>query len=130
VTAPTPDFQQTAFLMFMIGLGALLAILASAASIWKNMRTPPRTPPSEEKALETFATKNDLATFRCEMQTSCRLNHQSVDKVHTDIFNLIRASQSENRTMMEALHKDLNLWQLGVERQIGHIEGKLANEPD
>lgn len=128
MTAPDPDLQQFSILVVVIGAGALIAMAAGISSIWKNhemvkaARNPPRTPPMEEEAAKTYATKMELATLKIEMQGCCTLNHAKVDKIHTDIFNLIRASQSENRTMMEALHKDLNLWQLGVERQIGQLD--------
>jgi hypothetical protein len=134
MTQPSPDFAQFSLVIFVVGLGGLVVILSGISAIYKNIvlaksvRNPPRNPPAEEEAAKTYATKTELASVKCEMQTVCRANHIQVEKTHGDIFNLIRASQTENRTMMEALHKDLNAWQLGVERQIGHLEGKLENE--
>lgn len=125
---PDPNLQQSALLIVMLGLGMLIGVASAASNIWKNnalvkaARNPARTPPPEEEAAKTFATKEELQRFRCEWQSMCRENHKQVDKIQSDIFNLLRAQQGELLNKLDSFHKELSSWQLGVERQIGAID--------
>jgi hypothetical protein len=80
-----------------------------------------RTPPIEEEAAKTYATKAELGMLRCEWQTACRANHERVDKTFGEVFSVLRAQQE---SIIQKLD-EVGDWQRGMERQIGHIEGSI-----
>ena len=130
MTPPEPDFSQYAILVFCVGLFAVLGAVASVSAIYKNIvlaraaKNPTRTPPIEEEAAKTYATKTELSSIRCEFSERCRINHERIDKTFIEVFSVLRAQQSE---IIDKLG-EVSQWQLGVERQIGTIEGKIGNE--
>ncbi len=141
MTAPDPDFQQTAMLVFLAGLGGLTVIVAGLSTIWKNIvlsravKNPVRTPPIEEEVAKTYALKDELNSFRCEWLSACRANHDRVDsmfrtnsdrvdKTFGEIFSVLRAQQGEIISKLN----EVGEWQRGIERQIGHLEGSVEKQ--
>jgi hypothetical protein len=134
MTPPSPDFQQYSLMIFAVGLGACVAIVAGISTVYKNIvlaravKNPARNPPSEEEAAKTYATKAELATFRCEFREQCSRNHDRVDKTLGELFSINRALTKELTDRLDKYHAALAEWQRGMERQIGHLEGKINNE--
>ena len=126
MTPPDPDMAQYAIMIFCIGLFAVLGAVASVSAIYKNIvlakaaKNPVRTPPIGEEAAKTYATKAELGLLKCEWQTSCRANHERVDKTFGEVFGVLRSQQES----IIAKLSEVGEWQRGVERQIGFIEGK------
>ncbi|MEI6634893.1 MAG: hypothetical protein WCP22_13905 [Chlamydiota bacterium] len=127
MTLPDPSLQQSAILIFTLGLIGVIGIATGLSTMWKNIETvkaarnPPRNPPSEEEAAKTYATKADLHGFRCEWQTACRANHVRVDDTFKEVFGVLRAQQDSIIARLD----DVKDWQSAIERQIGKIEGKI-----
>ena len=130
MTVPDPNLQQMSILYTVIGLMAVVQLVSALSGIWKNSaivkaaQNPVRNPPSEEEAARTYATKTELAAFRCEYQTACRLNHDRVDKTFSEVFGVLRAQQDSIISRLD----DVKEWKSSIERQIGRLEGKLDNE--
>lgn len=128
---PNPDFAQFSLLIVCAGLGGLVMILSGISTIWKNVtlakavKNPPRNPPSEEEAAKTYATKTELAGFKCEMAAMCRANHERVDKTFGELFSINRNLTKELTDRLDKYHGELAEWQRSVERQIGTIEGRM-----
>ena len=100
----------------VVALAALAALVNSVLSIvrgFQQMRheaSPPRTPPLPEEVAKAYATKRELAELKDELRTERR----RVDGILNQQFELLRE-----------LTEKTNQWQLGVERMIGRIEGKV-----
>lgn len=130
----TPDFAQYAVLIVFVGLASIIGAVAGVSNIVKNIavtraaRDPARTPPLPEELAKVYATKTELLAMREELRSTCKANHEHVDKIHNDIFNLIRRTQTEIVTKLDKLGTEISEWQRGIERQIGKIEGKLEGD--
>lgn len=130
----TPDFAQYSVLIVFVGLASIIAAVAGVSTIIKNFavtkaaRDPARTPPLPEELAKIYATKADLATMREELKSTCRSNHEHVDKIHSDLFSLIRKTQNEIVTKLDSLAKEIGEWQRGIERQLGKIEGQMGDK--
>ena len=100
----------------VVALAALAALVNYVMSIvrgFQEMRheaNPPRNPPLPEEVAKAYATKRDLA----EMKDELRAERRRVDNILNQQFKLLRE-----------LTEKTNQWQLGVERMIGRIEGKV-----
>ena len=100
----------------VVALAALAALVNSVMSIvrgFQQMRheaNPPRTPPLPEEVAKAYATKRELAELKDEL----RAERRRVDGILNQQFELLRE-----------LTEKTNQWQLGVERMIGRIEGKV-----
>lgn len=118
-------FEQQSMLIVFVGLAGIIAAVSSISNVIKNYalikasKNPVRTPPMEEEIAKTYATKTELAGFRCEWQSTCRENHKQVEKTFGEVFSVLRKQQTE---IIEKLDGVKN-WQLGIERQIGKLEG-------
>jgi len=101
--------QQTALNvgLLVLGLGVLLAVVASALSIYRSLRDPGRHPPLSEELYRDFATKSDLAQLRNEYL-------KTVGEAFDAIRRLQAAVEVELRNQTAALSR---------------IEGKLENCP-
>lgn len=130
----TPDFAQYAVLIVFIGLASIIGAVAGVSTIVKNFalvraaRDPARTPPLPEELAKIYATKQELISMREELKSNCKTNHEHVDKIHSDLFSLIRKTQNEIVTKLDSLSKDFTEWQRGIERQMGKIEGKMGDK--
>ena len=100
----------------VVALAALAALVNYIMSIvrgFQEMRhaeNPPRNPPLPEEVAKAYATKRELAELKDELRTERR----RVDGILNQQFELLRE-----------LTEKTNPWQLGVERMIGRIEGKV-----
>ena len=113
--------QETTTYLFIVGaavvaLAALAALVNYVISIvrgFQEMRhaeNPPRNPPLPEEVAKAYATKRELAELKDEL----RAERRRVDTILKQQFDLLRE-----------LTEKTNQWQLGVERMIGRIEGKV-----
>jgi hypothetical protein len=127
---PTPTFEHMSLLYFIVGLFAVLGAVASFTAIMKNLALwrASKKPSQEEAVVREFATKAELQGFRCEMLASCAKQHDRVDKTLGELFNINRLLNKELIERLDKYHAELGDWQRGIERQIGHLEGKIDNE--
>lgn len=125
------DFAHYAVLVVFVGLGSIIGVVAGISTIIKNFalvkaaRDPARMPPLPEELAKVYATKSDLAQVREEFRANCKASHEHVDKIHGDLFSLIRKTQNDIIQKLDALANEVGAWQRGIERQIGKIEGKM-----
>lgn len=130
----TIDFAQYATLVWVVGFAAVVGIAAGISTLFKNWavikaaRDPARNPPLPEAFAKEYATKAELISMREELRTTCARNHEHVDKIHNDIFNLIRCTQREILVKFDGLVTAISEWQRGTERQLGKIEGKMGGK--
>ena len=90
-----------------------LSMINSKYSGVQEMRradNPPRNPPLPEEMAKGYATKQEVLALRAELQAE----RDRVDAILKQQFDLLRE-----------LTEKTNQWQLGVERMIGRIEGKV-----
>ena len=104
--------QETTTYFIIIGaavvaLAALAALVNYVISIVAAFR---RSPPLPEEVAKAYATKRELAEIKDEL----RKERERVDNILKQQFDLLRE-----------LSEKTNQWQLGVERMIGRIEGKV-----
>ena len=119
INGKTMQDNMTYFIIIgaaVVALAALAALVNYVMSIvrgFQEMRhaeNPPRNPPLPEEVAKAYATKRDLA----EMKDELRAERRRVDNILNQQFKLLRE-----------LTEKTNQWQLGVERMIGRIEGKV-----
>ena len=119
INGKTMQDNMTYFIVIgaaVVALAALAALVNYVMSIvrgFQEMRhaeNPPRNPPLPEEVAKAYATKRDLA----EMKDELRAERRRVDNILNQQFKLLRE-----------LTEKTNQWQLGVERMIGRIEGKV-----
>ena len=91
----------------VVALAALAALVNYVISIVAAFR---RSPPLPEEVAKAYATKRELAEIKDEL----RKERERVDNILKQQFDLLRE-----------LSEKTNQWQLGVERMIGRIEGKV-----
>ena len=91
----------------VVALAALAALVNSVMSIVHGFR---RDPPLPEEVAKAYATKRELAELKDELRTERR----RVDGIFEQQFNTLRE-----------LTEKISQWQLGIERMIGRIEGKV-----
>lgn len=120
--SPTPD--QFALLYWIVGLGMAASIASNIAMVVKTMR---RTPPID-RTLQDYATKAEVQQMKCDWQTRCQEMHARCDKTFGEIFSILRAQNKEITDRLDKYHAELAQWQLGMERQIGTLEGRMDNE--
>jgi len=107
----------------VIGLAALAALVnyvISIVSAFKQMRhadNPTRTPPLPEELARDYATKRDLACEIGELKRELRDERARVDGIFKQLFDQGRE-----------LTAKIGEWQLGIERLIGKIEGKVSQK--
>ena len=100
----------------LAALAALVNYIMSIVRCFQEMRhaeNPPRNPPLPEEVAKAYATKRELA----ELKDEIRAERRRVDNILNQQFDLLRE-----------LTEKTNQWQLGVERMIGRIEGKVNDK--
>lgn len=128
------NFAQYALLIVVVGMGTILTAVTAISTIWKNIvlakaaKNPVRIPPLSEEVVRLYATKAELKTANTEQQACCRTNLDRIDKIHSELFALVRSTQKDIGAKIETLSDNMSEWQRGIERQIGKLEGKISNE--
>lgn len=115
---------------YFIVIGAVVVALASLAALvsyvmsivrsvqeMRNAANPPRNPPIPEVMAKDYATKRELAGEVAELKQELRDERARVDGILKQQFDQIRG-----------LTTKIGEWQLGIERLIGKIEGKVENK--
>ena len=107
----------------VVGLAALAALVSYVMSIvrsWQEIRGaahPPCNPPIPEVMAKDYATKRELAGEVAELKQELRSERARVDGILKQQFD-----------QMRELTTKIGEWQLGIERLIGKIEGKVENK--
>lgn len=94
----------------VVALAALAALVNYVISIVAAFR---RSPPLPEEVAKAYVTKREFAELKDELQAE----RHRVDGILKQQFDLLRE-----------LTEKTNQWQLGVERMIGRIEGKVEKK--
>lgn len=128
-------------MLYLIIIGAGVVVIAAVSAIVNNvissvrgfqkMRTaenPPRNPPLPEELAKSYATKHDLANEVAELKQEIKEERRRVDGILKQQFDLIRGLTAENTERYSRLESSIKEWQLGIERLIGKIEGKVENK--
>jgi len=119
--------QENMTYFFIIGavvvaLAALAALVNYVISIVHGFR---RDPPLPEEMAKGYATKRELAEEIAELKQELKDERQRVDAILKQQFDLIRKLSEDTFEKFSVLMASLKDWQLGVERMIGRIEGKV-----
>ena len=115
----------------VVALAALAALVNYIMSIvrgFQEMRhaeNPPRNPPLPEEVAKAYATKRELAEEIAELKGELKVERERVDKILGKQFDLIRGLTAETTERYNRLESSISSWQLGIERLIGRIEGKV-----
>lgn len=102
--------NTTYFIVIGAAVVALAALAALVNSVMSIVRGFARTPPLPEEVAKAYVTKREFAELKDELQAE----RNRVDSILKQQFDLLRE-----------LTDKTNQWQLGVERMIGRIEGKV-----
>ena len=111
----------------VVALAALAALVNYIMSIvrgFQEMRhaeNPPRNPPLPEEVAKAYATKREIAELKQEIKGE----RERIDKILAKQFDLIRGLTDANTERFSRLESSISSWQLGIERMIGRIEGKV-----
>ena len=119
--------QENMTYFFIIGavvvaLAALAALVNYVLSIVRGFR---RDPPLPEDMAKNYATKRELAAEIAELKQENREERARVDAILKQQFDLIRKLSEDTFERFSGLMESLKEWQLGIERMIGRIEGKV-----
>jgi uncharacterized protein YlxW (UPF0749 family) len=115
----------------VVALAALAALVNYIMSIvrgFQEMRhaeNPPRNPPLPEEVAKAYATKRELAEEIAELKRELKDERRRVDAILKQQFDLIRKLSEDTFEKFSVLMTSLKEWQLGIERMIGRIEGKV-----
>lgn len=115
----------------VVALAALAALVNYVLSIVRGVQemrhaeNPPRNPPLPEEMAKAYATKRELAGEIAELKQEIREERQRVDSILKQQFDLIRKLTEDTFAKFSVLMESLKEWQLGIERMIGRIEGKV-----
>ena len=118
----------------VVALAALAALVNYVISIvrgFQEMRhaeNPPRNPPLPEELAKDYATKRELAGEVAELKQEIKDERLRVDAILKQQFDLIRGLTSDTSMRFNQMEKSIKEWQLGIERLIGKIEGKVENK--
>ena len=116
----------------VVALAALAALVNYVLSIVRSFQAmrheanPPRTPPLPEEMAKDYATKRELAGEIARLWKEIKDERERIDKILAKQFDLIRGLTDANTERFSRLESSISSWQLGVERMIGRIEGKVA----
>ena len=102
----------------VVALAALAALINYVVSIVRGFQ---RTPPLPEEVAKAYATKRELAELKQELKDE----RSRVDAILKQQFDLIRKLSEDTFEKFSVLMASLKDWQLGIERMIGRIEGKV-----
>ena len=113
----------------VVALAALAALVNYVISIVAAFR---RSPPLPEEMAKGYATKRELAGEITELKEEIaelkqenKDERQRVDDILKQQFDLIRKLSEDTFEKFSVLMASLKDWQLGIERMIGRIEGKV-----
>lgn len=106
----------------VVALAALAALVNYVVSIVRGFQ---RTPPLPEDMAKNYATKRELAAEIAELKSELKAERERVDKILGKQFDLIRGLTAETTERYNRLESSISSWQLGIERLIGRIEGKV-----
>ncbi len=122
----------------VVALAALAALVNYVLSIVRGVQemrhaeNPPRNPPLPEEVAKSYATKRELAGEVedlkgeiAELKQENKEERQRVDAILKQQFDLIRKLSEDTFEKFSVLMTSLKEWQLGIERMIGRIEGKV-----
>lgn len=118
----------------VVALAALAALVNYVISIvrgFQEMRhaeNPPRNPPLPEELAKDYATKRELAGEVAELKQEIKDERLRVDAILKQQFDLIRGLTADTSMRFSQMEKSIKEWQLGIERLIGKIEGKVENK--
>lgn len=118
----------------VVALAALAALVNYVISIvrgFQEMRhaeNPPRNPPLPEELAKDYATKRELAGEVAELKQEIKDERLRVDAILKQQFDLIRSLTADTSMRFSQMEKSIKEWQLGIERLIGKIEGKVENK--
>lgn len=118
----------------VVALAALAALVNYVISIvrgFQEMRHaehPPRNPPLPEELAKSYATKRELAGEVAELKQEIKEERGRVDAILKQQFDLIRGLTAENAERYSRMESSIKEWQLGIERLIGKIEGKVESK--
>ena len=111
----------------VVALAALAALVSYVVSIVRGFQAmrheanPPRNPPLPEELAKAYATKREIAELKQEIKGE----RERIDKILAKQFDLIRGLTDANTERFSRLESSISSWQLGIERMIGRIEGKV-----
>ena len=114
----------------VVALAALAALVSYVVSIVRGVQemrhaaNPPRNPPLPEEMVRSYATKLELADLKQEIKDE----RSRIDGILKQQFDLIRGLTADSNERFTRLESSINEWQLGVERMIGRIEGKVEKK--
>ena len=109
----------------VVALAALAALVNYVLSIVRGFR---RDPPLPEDMAKNYATKRELAAEIAELKGELKAERERVDKILSKQFDLIRGLTAETTERYNRLESSISSWQLGIERLIGKIEGKVESK--
>lgn len=109
----------------VVALAALAALVNYVLSIVRGFR---RDPPLPEELAKGYATKCELAEKIAELKQELKDERQRVDAIQKQQFDLIRKLSEDTFEKFSVLMASLKDWQLGIERMIGRIEGKVVTQ--
>ena len=109
----------------VVALAALAALVNYVVSIVRGFQ---RTPPLPEDMAKNYATKRELAAEIAELKSELKAERERVDKILGKQFDLIRGLTAELTERYSRLESSISSWQLGIERMIGRIEGKVVTQ--
>ena len=128
-------------MLYLIIIGAVVVALAALAALvnyvisivrgFQEMRhaeNPPRNPPLPEELAKAYATKQELAAEIAELKEELKAERERIDKIHAKQFDLIRGLTAELTERYSRLESSISSWQLGIERMLGRIEGKVDDK--
>ena len=118
----------------VVALAALAALVNYVVSIVRGVQevrhaaNPPRNPPLPEEMAMNYATKLELAGEIAELKQEIKDERSRIDGILKQQFDLIRGLTADSNERFTRLESSINEWQLGVERMIGRIEGKVEKK--
>lgn len=128
--------ESTTYLIIIgaavVALAALAALVNYVLSIVRGVQemrhaaNPPRNPPLPEELAKDYATKRELEGEISELKQEIKDERERIDNILAKQFDLIRGLTDANTQRFSRLESSINTWQLGIERMIGRIEGKVA----
>ena len=74
------------------------------------------------------ALAQELAAEIAELKEELKAERERIDKIHAKQFDLIRGLTAELTERYSRLESSISSWQLGIERMIGRIEGKVVTQ--
>ena len=130
--------ESTTYLIIIgaavVALAALAALVNYVLSIVRGVQemrhaeNPPRNPPLPEEVAKSYATKRELAGEIADLKQELKEERQRVDAILKQQFDLIRKLSEDTFERFSVLMSSLKEWQLGIERMIGRIEGKVVTQ--